>query len=137
MLVFGDPRLASERGSVLVPCFERIPERPPILVDSDQDGIGNLAGEGLIAIEILDPVVDCRIRQPDALMDEGLAIVVRNLIIEVFGGECRSIKGRIARITFLDTMLFDELQGTPPSSDRLLSSNSLLSPENRTRESLA
>jgi len=96
-----------------------------------------LRGEGLIAIEILDPVVDFRIRQPDALMDEGLAIVVRNLIIEVFGGEGRSIKGRIARITLLDTMLLDELQGTPPSSDRLLSSNSLLSPENRTRESFA
>ncbi len=58
VLVFGDLRLASERGRVLVPCFERIPERPPILVYSDQDGIGNLAGEGLIAIEMLDPVED-------------------------------------------------------------------------------
>lgn len=130
MLVFGDPRLASERGRVLVPCFERIPERPPILVYSDQDGIGNLAGEGLIAIEMLDPVEDFSIRQPDAFMDEGLAIVVRDLIIEIFGGEGRGIKGRIARITLLDTMLLDELQGTPPSSDKLLSCYSLLSPKN-------
>lgn len=108
VLVFGNPRLASERGRVGVPCFERVPERPPILVDSDQDGIGDLAGECLIAVEMFDPVEDFSIRQPDAFMDEGLTIVVRDLIIEVLGGEGRSIESRISRIALLDTMLLDE-----------------------------
>ena len=87
MLVLGDPRLASERGRILAPCFERIPERSPVFVYRDQDGVGNLVGEGLVTIERLDPVEDFNIRQPEALMDEGLAIVVRDLIIEFFGGE--------------------------------------------------
>ncbi len=70
-------------------------------------------------------------------MDEGLAIVVRDLIIEVLGGESRSIDGCIARIAPLDTLLLNQLQRLPPSSVKLLSCYSLLSLENRTKESSA
>jgi hypothetical protein len=102
----------------------------PILVDQDQDGVRNLAGEGLIAIQVLDPVEDFCIRYPDPGVDVGLAKVVGGLIVEVLRGEGRSVDSRRAGIALLDTMLLDELHVWPPSSYSL-SCYSLAHPKKR------
>jgi hypothetical protein len=47
-------------------------------------------------------------------MDERLPHLVGGLIVEVFGSKSRRINGRVARITFGDHMLLNELHDRLP-----------------------
>ena len=128
-LILSYSSLRSQLG--IKPRFETMAKGVPILVDQDQDGVRNLAGEGLIAIQVLDPVEDFCIRYPDPGVDVGLAKVVGGLIVEVLRGEGRSVDSRIVGTALLDTMLLDELHWWPPSSYSLLSCYSLEYPKKR------
>ena len=58
MLVSREAGLAGELFRVRKPFFETSAKGTPIRVDQDQDGVRNLAGEGLIAVQVLDTVED-------------------------------------------------------------------------------
>ena len=53
VLVSRDLGLSSELFGVLRPRFETLPKCLPRLIDLDQNGVGDLAGQGLITFQML------------------------------------------------------------------------------------
>src|SRR5689334_1143789 len=83
---------AEARGISLGGCsgFEK---RDPVLMQQDQDGIGDPGRQRLVAVQGLDAMEDFRIGQVRALMKEGLTNLVVRLVIQIFGGKGTSING--------------------------------------------
>ena len=107
VLVTRDLGLSSELFGVLIPLFETLPKCLPSLIDLDQNGVGDLAGQGLITFQMLSSMEQFRIGQILAFVNVGLSDVVGGLIVEIFSSKSRGINGRIARIMLCDTVLFD------------------------------
>ena len=93
MFVAGDLRLARVLFGMLLPLLEAGAEGFPVLVDQDQNGIGHLAGERLIAVKLLHPVEDLGVGEILALMNECLPHLVGGLVIQVLRGKRGSING--------------------------------------------
>src|SRR6266702_5268436 len=71
----------------------------PVLVDLDQDGVGDLARQGSVAF-----------------MDVDLPNLVRRLVVEVFGSKSSGIDSHIARIALRNDMLLNQLHPRAPVS---------------------
>jgi hypothetical protein len=53
VLVTRDLGLSSELSGVLIPLIETLPKCLPSLIDLDHNGVGDLAGQGLITFQML------------------------------------------------------------------------------------
>src|SRR5690349_1441085 len=102
-----------ERGISLVG-FERLKKGDPVLMEQDQDGIGNFGRQRLITVQVLEAMEDFRVGQVPAIMDEGLAYLVVRLIIQVFGGKGGGIDKCILRMVLCDPVALNELHLEPP-----------------------
>src|SRR5260370_24026428 len=78
---------------MLLPLLEAFAEGFPVLVNQDQNGIGDLAGESLIAVKLLHPMEDLGRGEILALMDECLPHLVGGLVIQVLRGKRGGING--------------------------------------------
>src|SRR2546429_325741 len=88
----------------------------PVLVDLDQDGVGDLARQGSVAFMGFEAVEDLCIGQVLAFMDVDLPNLVRRLVVEVFGSKSSGIDSHIARIALRNDMLLNQLHPRAPVS---------------------
>jgi hypothetical protein len=109
VLVPRDLGFAREFFRMLFPLFESIAKGPPVLVDQDQNGIGNFPGQSLITLQVFHAMEHFRVGQVLPLVDESLSQLVHDLIIQVLGSKCGLINDSIARIAFANEMLFHQL----------------------------
>jgi hypothetical protein len=86
---------------MLAPLFHCPKKGDPVLMDEDQDRVADFAGEGLIAVKLLDAMKDFHVRKVFPFMDICLPDLVSGLVMEVFGSEGRSINGPVAWVAFL------------------------------------
>src|SRR5260370_9009409 len=107
VFVARDFRLAGKLFGMLFPLLEALAEGFPILVNQDQDGVGNFARQSLIALQILHAMKNLRVGQVFSLMDERLSNLVGGLVIQVFRAKCSFINIAKARTPSAPQMLFN------------------------------
>ena len=114
VFVAGDFGASQKLRGVFFVRLIRFEKSHPILVNQDQNGVGNFSRKCLITFHVLDAVKDFRIRQVLPFMDECLTNLIGGLIVQVLGSKRGSIERGIARITLADQMLLDEFHRFPP-----------------------
>jgi hypothetical protein len=114
VLVVGQFRLSNELVRTTFIFLIGFEKGNPILMQEDQDGIGNFPREGLITLHAFDTMKDCCIGQVFSLMDISLSDLVIRLIVQVLGSKSRIIDDLPARIIAPDQVLFHQLQDFPP-----------------------
>jgi hypothetical protein len=94
--------------------FECGKKRHPVLVEQDQDGIGHLGGQRLVAVQVLEAMEDLRVGEVRAFVNEGLTNLVIRLIVQVFRGKGGGIDACIVRMIFSDEVALNQLHREPP-----------------------
>ena len=87
VLVARNLGLSSELFGVFMPLLEALSKRLPRSIDLDQNGVGDLAGQGLITFQMLDPMEQFPVGQRLAFVDVGLSDVVGGLIVEILAAK--------------------------------------------------
>src|ERR1051326_2967983 len=108
--VLGQPWAPGEKRGISLVGFARLKKRDPILMEQDQNGIGQLGRQCLVAVHPFDAMEDVRVGQVFALMNEGLSNLVVRLVVHILGGKGGGIDARILRMLFFDQVALNQLR---------------------------
>src|SRR5262249_30895619 len=114
VLVLRQSWTSGEEGEISLVGCERLKKCDPVLMEQDQDGIGDFGGQSLVAVHMLDAMEDCRVGKVFVFVNEGLTNLIVRLIIQIFGGKCGGIDARKVRMVLADPVALNQLHREPP-----------------------